>query len=513
MVNELPTQMDTQHDADDEDEGEFQTQDDFLLRFIPTQALSNQEPDVLAEETDEDVAESDGINSITIVPETQVSQAPRSKRVREEDNVPGPSKRVRDIFEDVDATDEYINECQEEMSDVSSVGSHDLSDEDLEPEFSVRSTHKARSLRSATLRAFGPRSAPLARFVRDVQIGHGLSSNTTSSSSTSSSGSSYPSEDSFPNFPYADQDSGNDPFTKVNNIIVLRSRECAFCTDKFSCPGALLEHVRVMPSEMYKTYLENLENQIGLGLQETAALPDLKFIEQERGFGGMTTAYRAVIPEDIDNDIVKDMSYFIKRLDEHTHNGSGWSHKRVVDFKVSMVRCKPLSGGSSDPQWSSDFLPELIKKKRAAIINVTGTHNDQHCFAHAILCHFEMLKFKLQVELREKENIKNKKFSKADGYDDSAYEKRIMQLKKKLDKGDKKLLKDLGNDKAKLDFIVKQIGTTQIESEDEVDDSEDEDNPPPPPPPPKAEDKKPNRQNERKAKQQEIRDHCNPLHV
>ncbi|CAL8121134.1 unnamed protein product [Orchesella dallaii] len=95
LVNELPIQMDTQHqDADDEDEDEFDTQDDVLLRYIPTQALS---------------------------------PSPRSKRVREEANVPGLSKRVRDIFEDVDAMDEYINECQDEMSNVSSVGSHDLS--------------------------------------------------------------------------------------------------------------------------------------------------------------------------------------------------------------------------------------------------------------------------------------------------------------------------------------------------------------------------------------------------
>ncbi|CAL8080140.1 unnamed protein product [Orchesella dallaii] len=74
MVNELPTQMDTQHDADDEDEGGFETQDDYLLRYIPTQALSNQEPDVLAEETDEEGETSGDVNSITIVPETQVSQ-------------------------------------------------------------------------------------------------------------------------------------------------------------------------------------------------------------------------------------------------------------------------------------------------------------------------------------------------------------------------------------------------------------------------------------------------------
>ncbi|CAL8098771.1 unnamed protein product [Orchesella dallaii] len=50
MVHELPTQMETQH-SPNENEGEFQTQDDFLLRYIPTQAISNQEMDVLAVET------------------------------------------------------------------------------------------------------------------------------------------------------------------------------------------------------------------------------------------------------------------------------------------------------------------------------------------------------------------------------------------------------------------------------------------------------------------------------
>ncbi len=112
------------------------------------------------------------------------------------------------------------------------------------------------------------------------------------------------------------------------------------------------------------------------------------------------------------NDIISLMvSYFTQRLDEHTVNGSGFIHEKVVDFKFTTQRWKVLVGGAS----SNAELPPLLQKKIRALYNVAGT--SKMCFMHSIISQFEIQKHMNSGYTLKNHNKTFKKFETAEHYD------------------------------------------------------------------------------------------------
>ncbi|CAL8104538.1 unnamed protein product [Orchesella dallaii] len=105
---------------------------------------------------------------------------------------------------------------------------------------------------------------------------------------------------------------------------------------------------------------------------------------------------------DIEPYLAYTFAYVGERLDAHTHNGSGWTHIKVLKASITIVRAKAFFGGCSDPQWEKLFMPDTIKEKYRSFVNTINRsvasrkkiehENDDRCFAHAILCYFERQK-------------------------------------------------------------------------------------------------------------------------